>query len=197
MDPEPIDSPGWGVAVMLISSGANIFVSHRLFCVGKETDSVALQADAWHLRTDIYTSAGVMAGLAIIWIGELLFPRADLHWVDPLVAIGVALLILKAAWRLTMESAKDLMDVSLPEDEEECIRKDITVFAPTVRGFHRLRTRKASDRAVSWNLCASRPHNVGGRVASHLGYDRRRHQTTIPWDDGNCSHRAVQLCSGS
>jgi len=130
---------------------ANIFVSHRLFCVGKETDSVALQADAWHLRTDIYTSAGVMAGLAIIWIGELLFPRADLHWVDPLVAIGVALLILKAAWRLTMESAKDLMDVSLPEDEEECIRKDITVFAPTVRGFTGFGPAK-QDRAVSWNF---------------------------------------------
>ena len=65
----PLDEAGWGVAVMLISVAANIFVSRRLFFVGKETDSVALQADAWHLRTDIYTSIGVICGLGIVWIG--------------------------------------------------------------------------------------------------------------------------------
>ncbi len=54
---------------MAVSSASNILVSRRLFRVGKETDSVALQADAWHLRTDVYTAAGVMAGLAVIWMG--------------------------------------------------------------------------------------------------------------------------------
>lgn len=63
-NPAPLGAAGWGVGVMLVASTANILVSQRLFQVGKERDSVALQADAWHLRTDVYTSAGVVAGLS-------------------------------------------------------------------------------------------------------------------------------------
>lgn len=152
-DPEPLEEVGWGVAVMMVSSAANILVSKTLFKVGKETDSVALQADAWHLRTDVYTSAGVMAGLAIIWIGRIVLPGTDLNWVDPVAAIGVALLIIKAAYQLTVESARDLLDVSLPKDEEACIRKRIAAFAPTIRGFHRLCTRKSgSHRFVEFHM---------------------------------------------
>ena len=152
-DPEPLEEVGWGVAVMVVSSAANILVSKALFKVGKETDSVALQADAWHLRTDVYTSAGVMAGLAIIWIGRIVLPGTDLNWVDPVAAIGVALLIIKAAYQLTVESARDLLDVSLPKDEEACIRKRIAAFAPTIRGFHRLCTRKSgSHRFVEFHM---------------------------------------------
>jgi len=152
-NPEPLEEVGWGVAVMIISSGANLLVSGMLFKVGRETDSVALQADAWHLRTDVYTSAGVMAGLAIIWIGKLVVPGINLDWVDPVAAIGVALLIIKAAYKLTVESARDLMDVSLPKDEEAGIRKLIAAFAPAVRGFHRLRTRKSgSHRFVEFHM---------------------------------------------
>ena len=58
--PQPIEAVGWGVGVMLVSSVMNMIVSHRLSKLGKETDSIALQADAWYLRTDVYTSAGVM-----------------------------------------------------------------------------------------------------------------------------------------
>ena len=99
--PEPLEMAAWGVAVMLLSAVVNTFVSRKLFRVGKETDSVALIADGWHLRTDVYTSAGVMAALAVIWAADLLAPEVNLHWVDPAAAIGVALLIIKAAWDLT------------------------------------------------------------------------------------------------
>src|SRR5512140_2013178 len=92
--PWPVTTVGWGVAVMFISAVANSVVARKRFRVGKETDSVALIADGWHLRTDVYTSAGVMAGLAVIWIGESLFPDVELHWLDPVAAIGVALLII-------------------------------------------------------------------------------------------------------
>ena len=123
-NPEPLEDVSWGVAVMTVSSAANILVSRSLFKVGKETDSVALQADAWHLRTDVYTSAGVMAGLAIIWIGKLVLPGTDLDWVDPVAAIGVALLIIKAAYKLTVESSRDLLDVSLPKDEVDMHKEE-------------------------------------------------------------------------
>lgn len=153
--------PGLGIIVMLISVVANIIVSQKLFKVGKETDSVALQADAWHLRTDVYTSLGVMAGLGVMYIGKLALPGVDLHWIDPVAAIAVALLIIKAAWHLTIESGKDLMDASLPPDEEKLIREQIMKHQPEVRGFHRMRTRKAgSKRFVQFHMLVNAEMSV-------------------------------------
>ncbi len=186
--PASLEEANFGAAVMLISVMANIFVSQRLFKVGKETDSIALQADAWHLRTDVYTSLGVMGGLTIIWLGGIFMPEVDLKWVDPVAAILVALLIIKAAYHLTIESARDLLDVSLPTEEEESIRKHITAFAPTVRGFHCLRTRKSgsyrfvefhvrvdagmsideSHRIADMMTCAIKQHYPGTTVTIHI-----------------------------
>jgi cation diffusion facilitator family transporter len=94
-----------------------------------------------------------MAGLGIIWLGSILFPGANLDWVDPVAAIFVALLIIKAAYKLTLESARDLVDVSLPLEEEDEISRIIASFTPTIRGFHRLRTRKSGPyRFVEFHL---------------------------------------------
>ncbi|NTW07250.1 MAG: cation transporter [Syntrophaceae bacterium] len=153
MHPEPIETIGWGVGVMLFSAIVNIAVSQRLFKVGRETDSIALQADAWHLRTDVYTSAGVMVSLALIWIGQWIFPGKDFFWLDPVAAIGVALLIIKAAYDLTAQSAKDLLDVHLPSVEVEWIRQCIVDCKSDIRGIHDLRTRKAGQfRFVEFHL---------------------------------------------
>ena len=141
--PEPLELASWGVAVMLLSAVMNTMVSRKLFQVGKETDSVALIADGWHLRTDVYTSAGVMMGLAVIWAASLFAPGVDLHWVDPAAAIAVAVLIIKAAWDLTVQSARDLLDVQLPGDEIAWIESLILQHQPVVKGYHKLRTRKA------------------------------------------------------
>ena len=141
--PEPIETAFWGVGVMLISAVTNVIVSQKLFKVGRETDSVALLADAWHLRTDVYTSVGVMAGLALIWLGQWILPGYDLNWLDPVCAIAVALLIIKAAYDLTVQSARDLLDANLPEEEQAWIRNLIEENRGTVRGYHHLRTRKA------------------------------------------------------
>lgn len=187
-NPEPLDEAGWGVAVMLLSIVVNIFVSNRLFKVGQETDSVALKADAWHLRTDVYTSLGVMCGLIIIVVGGLVAPGINLHWVDPVAAIIVAVLIIKAAYHLTVESARDLVDVGLPTDEVEEVRKHIIAFAPTIRGIHRLRTRKAgagrfvefhirvdaamsvdeSHRIADMVTCSIKQHYPGTTVTIHI-----------------------------
>lgn len=151
--PEQVESLGLGVIVMLVSAVVNVIVSQMLFKVGRETDSVALQADAWHLRTDVYTSAGVMAALAVVWLGHRFTPPIELHWIDPVAAILVALMIVRAAYHLTRESARDLLDVSLPRDEEDWIRGRITRWSPTVRGFHRLRTRKSgAHRFIQFHL---------------------------------------------
>jgi cation diffusion facilitator family transporter len=153
MRPEPIEAIGWGVGVMLVSAVVNIVVSEMLFKVGRETDSIALQADAWHLRVDVYTSVGVMVSLALIWMGQWFFPGEDFYWLDPVAAIGVALLIIKAAYDLTTQSARDLLDAHLPDEEVEWIRKCILDQNSVVRGFHDLRTRKAGHfRFVEFHL---------------------------------------------
>ena len=151
--PEPMGSVSWGVGVMLVSSVVNILVSRQLFKVGKETDSIALKADAWHLRTDVYTSAGVMAGLGLIWLGGVIWPHKQLGWIDPVAAMAVALLIIKAAYDLTRDSARDLLDAKLPEEEEEWIRTTITDHGGVVRGLHDLRTRKSgAHRFVEFHV---------------------------------------------
>jgi len=166
--PQEIDMPLWGVGVMLVSALVNIFVSKRLFKVGKETDSVALQADAWHLRTDAYTSVGVMVGLLVIWTVGMVSPETDLHWLDPVVAIVVALMIMKAAWDLTRESARDLLDVSLPEEEVNWIAAFVITGWPAVRSFHHLQTRKAGPhRFVDFHVVVDDDMSV--RDAHDLG----------------------------
>jgi len=140
--PMVMENVSWGVGVMLFSSVMNFIVSRQLFRVGKEADSIALQADAWHLRTDVYTSAGVMAALSVIWLGHKFFTDPNIHWIDPVAAIFVAMLILHAAYELTVHSLRDLIDVQLPPEEESFIR-DIISRESAIYGFHQLRTRKA------------------------------------------------------
>lgn len=169
LHPVPLEHVGIGAIIMLISVVVNIIVSQKLFKVGRETDSMALQADGWHLRTDVYTSAGVMFGLVLLWLNDVIAPQVNLHWIDPAAAIMVALLIVKAAYHLTVQSARDLLDVSLPRDEEEWIRQRVCQWTPTVRGFHRLRTRKSgAHRFIQFHLL------VDGRMSvdqSHRVHD--------------------------
>jgi cation diffusion facilitator family transporter len=95
--------PGWGMLVMAVSAGLNFMVSSYLLKVGKEQDSVALEADGVHLRTDVYTSLGVMAGLGLIQLSG--------YWIlDPIIAILVALLIVKAAFDLLQKAFLPLLD---------------------------------------------------------------------------------------
>ncbi|OPY54744.1 MAG: ferrous iron efflux protein F [Methanosaeta sp. PtaU1.Bin112] len=192
--PEPMDDAWLGIAVMLISVIANIIVSRNLFRVGKETDSIALMADAWHLRTDIYTSLGVFGGLAVIFSGELIIPDVDLRWVDPVAAIAVALLIAKAAYRLTVESARDLVDVGLPPEEVEDIRRHISAFAPTIRGFHRLRTRKAGSSRfaefhirVDASMSVDESHRITDMVADSIKQHYPGTTVTIHIEPCNCA----------
>jgi cation diffusion facilitator family transporter len=140
--PEPLGGTALGIAVMAASSVVNLFVSNWLMRVGRETDSVALTSDAWHLRTDVYTSAGVMSGLGAIAIAHRLAPNRSFDWIDPAVALAVAVFIGKTATTLTVGAVRDLLDSRLPLEELGNIeaymrsRKDVL-------GYHDLRTRKA------------------------------------------------------
>jgi len=201
--PEPIADIGWGVGVMLVSAALNYGVSQMLFRVGRETDSIALQADAWHLRTDVYTSAGVMGGLALIWGAEWLLPGRDFFWLDPVVALGVALLIMKAAYDLTTQAAKDLLDVHLPRVEVEWIRQAILDLDGIIHGFHDLRTRKAGHfRFVEFHLkveprmTVQDSHAVAKDLSARIKAQFPYTTVTIHIEpcDGACSEKCLAGC---
>ncbi len=143
-----------GIVVMGISALVNILVSARLMHVAKKTDSPALAADAWHLRTDVYTSLGVLAGIVIIKF-------TGLYIVDPIIAIGVALLIVKAAIDLLRESLGSILDVRLPDSEEKAIREVLHAYSDYYVDYRNLRTRKAgSQRHVDFNLVVPRNKQI-------------------------------------
>jgi cation diffusion facilitator family transporter len=151
--PAPMGELGWGVAVMLVSSLVNTAIGLVLLGAARKTDSLALKADAWHSLTDVITSAGVLVGLAAVWTGKRLFPGVDLAWIDPVAAVAVAVLIFKAAWDLTLESARDLLDVSLPQQEEDEIRNLLAHTYPDLVDCHKFRGRKSgSKRFVEFHI---------------------------------------------
>jgi cation diffusion facilitator family transporter len=200
--PQIMEFAEWGVAVMLLSSIVNYIVSRKLFQVGKEADSIALQADAWHLRTDVYTSAGVMAGLSIIWIGHKLSPASDINWIDPVAALIVAVLILRAAYHLIVQSIRDLIDVKLPPEEENCIR-NIIRHQPAINGFHQLRTRKAGNvRFVEFHIKVDPQmsvldsHNITKGLEQNIGQKFPESAITIHIEpcDGECEDICAAGC---
>jgi cation diffusion facilitator family transporter len=203
LGPHTLRLPAWGVGVMLFSALANYLVSRYLFRVGYETESMALQADGWHLRTDVYTSLGVTVGLSAIWLGEAVFPDLALHWIDPAAAIIVAVLILRAAYHLTRESGRDLLDASLPPDEERTIQELVCSFSPDVRGYHGLRTRKSgSHRFVELHLqldadmSVERSHSLAEEVSRAIRKRYTESNVTVHVEpcNGNCTQKCLDGC---
>jgi len=133
-----IESIDAGIGVMLISAIVNLFISSKLFKIAKKTDSVALEADAMHLFTDVFTSFGVFLGLLVIKFTHI-------YILDPVIAIIVALMIIKASVELTKKALCDLVDKSLPQEEIKVI-EDIIKKYSQVTSYHKLRTRKSGDR---------------------------------------------------
>ncbi len=127
-----------GMGVMLISIIASIFLSRHLLKVSQATDSIALQASAHNIAADVYSAAAVLAGLLVIRF-------TGLNILDPIIALLVALFILKVAYDVLRRSFGGLIDVRLSETEENIIRSSIMERAGELVGFHQLRTRKAGS----------------------------------------------------
>ncbi|MCX9082703.1 MAG: cation diffusion facilitator family transporter [Candidatus Methanoperedens sp.] len=137
---------GIGIVVMGISAIVNFYVSARIMKVAKKAESIALEADAYHLTTDVYTSIGVFIGLILIQITKNpIF--------DPLLAIIVALIILKASYDLTKRSVSGIMDVKLSDTEEDCIKSIIHEHYSQYAEYHNLRSRMSgAERFVDLHL---------------------------------------------
>jgi len=157
-----------GAAVMAISAIVNFFVSRKLSIVGQRTDSPALVADAWHLLTDVYTSLGVLAGIIAIRITGLTI-------IDPLIAIGVSLLIFNAAIKLIRDSMQSILDARLPETDEKIIKEVLNKYSAEFVEFHKLRTRKAGSQryvdlhlVVPENMVINKAHNICNQIEEEI-----------------------------
>jgi cation diffusion facilitator family transporter len=135
-----VETLGVGIAVMGFSVLANLVVSTVLSRRAKEDDSPALEADAAHLRTDALTSAGVLVGLALVQV-------TDIVAFDSITALVVAAAIVTAGLRILRRSSGVLIDEALPGDEMDRIEAAIAAArTPEVAGYHKLRARRAGSR---------------------------------------------------
>ena len=169
----------WGIAVMGISALVNWYVSTRLFKVAKQSESIALESDAWHLRTDVYTSLGVFIGLILIRLTGITI-------IDPLIAIGVAVVIMKAAYDLTRRSFSDLIDHSIPPADEKRIQEIICDHASIYAGFHDLKTRRSGPEifiefhlVVPGDISVLQSHDLADHLESDLKTEFPRANITI------------------
>lgn len=157
--PQALDDVGIGLAVSVIASIINLATARILLHVGRESKSITLEADAHHLLTDVWTSAGVIAAVGMVWFTGWL-------WLDPAIALLVAMNIVWTGWKLLRRSAAGLMDVSIPAEEIQAIEAVLAVYRDQGLGFHALRTRQAGTRAfVTLHLL------VPGRWTVQEGHD--------------------------
>ncbi len=146
IDPMEVEILWAGMLIMGISAVLNFVVSRKLAEVAKRTDSLALEADAYHLRTDVWTSMGVFIALGLIQL-------TGYKWIDPTVAIIVAAFIVHAAYDITSRSTEGLLDKSLPETEIRLIERVVKDHGGNVLNFHKLRARKmGAERQIDLHL---------------------------------------------
>lgn len=179
VNPVEIEQLGIGFAVMMISAIINIIVSRRLYSVARETGSVALEADALHLKTDVYTSFGVATGLALMWI-------TGIKLIDPIIAIFVALLILRESFELFSRAYAPLLDRALPVSEVEQISAIIQQNCKENMTFHNLRSRKAGDYKyidfhlnLDPNLTVGEAHAICDRIEEEIKSKFEKIEVTI------------------
>lgn len=137
--PEPLGALGIGLAVAVAAAAINFLVARSLLRAGRKCDSIALEADARHLMTDVWTSVGVVAALGAVAV-------TGFEWLDPVIALVVAANIGRAAVGLLRQTISGLMDVSLPADDLAVLARIADRYRLQGLQVHELRTRRAASR---------------------------------------------------
>ncbi len=170
IDGPHIDHIWLGIGVMVVSGVTNLIVSRKvLYPVARRTQSAALEADAAHLLTDVYTSFGVAGGLLLVKVTGWAF-------FDPIAAIAVALLIIKTGYELVVQSTRVLLDQTLPEEELDEIRACVKEHrGDLIWGYHKLRARQAGSRrhidlhiTVDETLTVAEAHETAEHIAADI-----------------------------
>ena len=186
-----------GIVVMGISAVMNFVISRYLMKVAKKHRSLALEADALHLKTDVYTSAGVFFGLIAVRVtGEFI--------IDPIVAIIVAVIIIEASIRLTRRSTLELLDHSLTAEEEAAIRETIKATTGESNAYHGLRTRRSGRESfidfhlvLPKSLPIEKAHQICDELEQKIIARLPNSNLSIHVEpcDGNCNNcQCTELC---
>lgn len=161
LNPAPLADLGPGLVVSLVASAINFGVSRFMLHKSEEYDSITLEADAHHLMTDVWTSVGVVAALAVV----LLMPKWSI--LDPIIAIAVGLNIIRTGVSLIKRSFAGLMDIALPAEEMDEIEAILRAKEGPDVVYHKFRTRKsASRRYVEFHLL------LPGNLSVQAAHDR-------------------------
>ncbi len=139
LEPHPLEQPVVGIILSAIAATINLVVARVLFRVSRQHHSVALEADARHLMTDVWTSAVVIVAVALVSL-------TGWTWIDPALGLLLACHIVVTGIRLVHQSMLGLMDTGLPADELLIIRSVLDSFDPQGIQYHALRTRVAGAR---------------------------------------------------
>jgi cation diffusion facilitator family transporter len=159
-----LESIALGSIVMLVSAIVNIIVSRKLYKVARETKSVALEADALHLKTDVYTSLGVAVGLVLIFF-------TGINWLDPVVAIMVAIFIIRESYHLLTKAFTPLLDTAWEDEEIKELEKTLKSLEVN---YHDLRTRLAGNyRFIELHIQIPENESVGNahRYCDKIEYE--------------------------
>ena len=162
--PQPLQQVGAGLAVSVVASLINFGVARVLLRAGRRYHSIALEADAHHLMTDVWTSAGVLVGVAAV-------AATGWQWLDPLLALAVAANIVWTGWKLLHRSAEGLMDAALPAEQHQVVVQVLERHRGDGLDYHALRTRQAGARQFvsvhvlvpgAWTV--ARGHDLAERI---------------------------------
>lgn len=170
LHPQALDQVGVGLVVSLVASAINLFTARILLAAGKAHRSITLEADAHHLMSDVWTSAGVLVGVGAVALTGWL-------WLDPLLALLVAANIVWTGWRLLRRSTDGLMDVALPPEQHARVLAVLASYRAQGIDFHALRTRQSGARGfVEMHVLVPGAWSVqrGHELAEQVEKDVRR-----------------------
>jgi cation diffusion facilitator family transporter len=159
MDPQPLENVGLGLSITLVAAALNGGVALVILRAGRRLRSITLRADAHHLLTDVWTSVGVVLGVALVQLTGWLV-------LDPLIGLVVAANIVRIGVRLLRDTASGLLDRALPLEDQEAILAVLSRYEEEGIRFHALRTRSSGQRRfVSMHVL------VPGRWTVQQGHD--------------------------
>jgi cation diffusion facilitator family transporter len=169
LHPRPIESLGVGTLFAVLASLVNLATARILMASGRAHRSVALVADSRHLMTDVWTTAGVIVGVALAW-------ASGWHWLDPVVAIAVALNILREGWKLIRSSIDGLMDRALTDEEIARIEAVLASYESRGIRYDYLLSRRAGaqrfanvDLRVPGDWTVTRAHDAADEIERAVG----------------------------
>lgn len=168
LDPQPLEQIGIGLIVSVAASLINLIIARILSKNGKKYNSVALISGGKHLMTDVWTSAGVVIAVGLVAILKW-------NWLDPIIAIGVAINILYTGYHIVIESVHGLMDRSISAEKQEILTRILDAHATTGIEYHEIRSRQAGAHAfitfhilVPGNWTVQRGHQLCDQIEEEI-----------------------------